>query len=101
MTNVSRMAEEHILAYEARLRHVDELLGRARAGTGELPEYAQAPTELDSLVAKRNTLAVQLDDLKARAAGDWQEHEIEESGLMGIWDALAQQLEKLVERLGK
>jgi hypothetical protein len=99
MKDIARMAEDHIRAHEARLRHVDELLEHARHRAGALPEYAQARTELDHLIAERDRLALQVDDLRARAAGDWQEHEIEESGLMGIWDALAQQIEKLVERL--
>ena len=43
-------------------------------------------------------------DALARAWLDlknWREEEIEKSGLMGLWDALAQQAEKLAERLDK
>ena len=31
----------------------------------------------------------------------WQEEEIEKSGPMALWDSVAQQLEKLVERIEK
>ncbi|MEA3278350.1 MAG: hypothetical protein U9Q81_24265 [Pseudomonadota bacterium] len=101
MTDIARMVEQHILEHESRLKHVDELLAHARKGAGNLPEYAQIRTKLDELAEKRDRHAVQLDDLKAKAAEEWQQHEIEQSGLMGVWDALAQDLERLVERLGK
>jgi hypothetical protein len=50
---------------------------------------------------RRDTLAGQLDELKLRDPSDWQEEEIEKAGPMGIWDAVAEQVEKLVERLEK
>jgi hypothetical protein len=99
MTDVSHLAEQHIREQEARLHHIDELMERAQKGTAKAPEFAHIYTELDDLIRRRNEAAVQLDDFKARAAGKWQEEEIEQSGLMGIWDALAQQLERLVEKL--
>ena len=33
MTNPNRMAEQHILEYESRQKHVGELLGRVREKT--------------------------------------------------------------------
>jgi hypothetical protein len=99
MTDVSHLAEQHIREQEARLQHIDELMERAHKGAGKAPQFAHIYTELDDLVRKRNQAAVQLDDFKARAAEQWQEEEIQRSGLMGIWDALAQQLERLVEKV--
>jgi hypothetical protein len=37
--------------------------------------------------------------LKQGSTAEMQEEMIEEAGPMGVWDALAQQLEKLVERI--
>jgi hypothetical protein len=99
MTDVSHLAEQHIREQEARLHHIDELMERARKGTAKAPEFAHIYTELDDLVNRRNQAAVQLDDLKARAAERWQQEEVERSGLMGIWDALAQQLERVIEKV--
>ena len=48
---------------------------------------------------EREELAGHLERMRLRSLEDWQEKEIELSGPMGIWDAVAQQLEKLVERL--
>lgn len=99
MTDTMRLAEEHILAHEARLKHLDELVERVRAGAGDLPEYAHVHTELKGLIGERDKLAVQVDDVKARAAADWEQHQVERAGPMALWDVVAQQLEKLVEKV--
>jgi hypothetical protein len=99
MTNITHLAEQHILENESRLKHIDELVARVREGAGALPEYAQVHTELEELIRQRDRYAVQLQDLRQKAAQEWQQHEVERSGLMGVWDALAKELEKLLERV--
>ena len=99
MTDVAHLAEQHIREQESRLQHIDELVERARKGAGSAPGFAHIYTELDDLVRRRDQNAVKLDDYKTRAAEKWREEEIEKSGLMGIWDALAQQLETLIEKV--
>mgnify|MGYP001824226671 FL=1 len=99
MTDVSHLAEQHIREQEARLHRIDELTERARKGAGKAPEFAHIYTELDDLVKRRDQAAMRLDDFKARAAEKWRDEEVERSGLMGVWDALAQQLERLVEKV--
>jgi hypothetical protein len=42
MTDITQMVEQHILAYESRQNHMDELLARARAQVGKGPEHAEA-----------------------------------------------------------
>ena len=97
MTSIAQLAEQHIREHESRLKHIDELLARAHAGAG--PERAETGAELEKLTADREELAGHLEKMRLRDLGDWQEKEIELAGPMGIWDAVAQQLEKLVERL--
>lgn len=99
MTDVTHLAEQHIRAHEARLEHIDELVQRVRKGAGDLPEFAQVHTELEKMIRERDRQAVRIDDMRARAAEQWREEEIGRSGLMGVWDALAQQLETLVEKV--
>ena len=101
MTDTASMREQHILRYESRQKHLDELLARARERTGEGTEHADVRVHLEDLETQRDTLSAQLDELKLRDPGDWQEEEIEKAGPMGIWDAVAEQAEKLVERLEK
>lgn len=101
MTNKEQLVERHILEYESRLKHVDELLERAHAGLGTVSAPATARKELTSLEEERVAFATHLEELRMKSLANWREEELEKAGPMGIWDALAQQLEKLVERIEK
>jgi ferritin-like metal-binding protein YciE len=91
--NLEHMVEQHVREYESRLKHVDELVERAKA-TGH-PEVHQA---LDQILEQRSAMAAELDSMRLKSLDDWRAEEIAKSGPMGVWDALAQQLEELVER---
>jgi hypothetical protein len=99
MTQIEQMVEQHIREHESRLGHLDELLQRARRAAERTPEGGETSARLAELERERDRLAVRVDELKLKSLDDWQEEEIERSGPMGIWDSIAQQLEKLVEHL--
>ncbi|MCG6862896.1 MAG: hypothetical protein LJE70_16695 [Chromatiaceae bacterium] len=101
MTNLSRMAEQHMLEYESRQKHVDELFERVREKTATGAEHSDIRARLEELEKEQDRLTVRLDEFKLKDPQNWREEEIEKSGLMGLWDALAQQVEKLAERLDK
>jgi hypothetical protein len=95
MTTSAQLVEQHIIEHESHLKRIDELLERARETiTPEQPE-------LKELAAKREKLSGQIEEMRLKNLEAWQEKEIEMAGPMGIWDAVAQQLEKLLERHGK
>ena len=94
--NDINLRSEQISRYQARLKHLDELLERARHKKTEMAEHE---TELKEITGKRDELAKYVGDMEHLDVEDWQEDEIEKAGPMGIWDAVAQQLEKLVERI--
>ena len=96
--NDVNLRTEHISRYQARLKHLDELLERARQKKIEMAEHE---TELKEITGKREELAKFVSDMEHIDVEDWQEEEIEKSGPMGLWDSVAQQLEKLIERLEK
>ena len=96
--NDINLRSEHIGRYEARLKHLDELLARARQRKIEETEHK---TELEEIVSKREELATYVDEMKLKDLEHWKEEEIEKAGPMAVWDAVAQQLEKLVERFEK
>jgi hypothetical protein len=99
MTKYSHLAEQHILEFESRLKHIDELLARANKDvTGQGREF---DSELKELTSKREELAGHLEKMRQKSREEWEEKEIEKAGPMGVWDAVAQQLEKLTERLGR
>lgn len=97
MTNTERLVEQHFREYESRLKHVDELLERAHKAAEKEPSAVSE--ELAALKEDRDKFAAYLEELRLKSLQDWREEEIEKAGPMGIWDALAQQLEKLVERV--
>lgn len=97
MTKYARLTEQHITEYTSRLKHIDELLTRAREGISD--EKHELAADLKEISEKREELASHLEEMRVKSREAQQEHAIEHAGPMGIWDALAQQLEKLVERL--
>lgn len=101
MTYINRLAEQHIREYESRQKHVGELLGRVRNKTAARPQRSDIRARLEELERERNRLSVRLDEFRLKDLSQWRQEEIEKSGLMGLWDALAQQAEKLAERLDK
>jgi hypothetical protein len=101
MTNYSEMVEQHILQYESRQKHIEELLARAREHVGAGPEHADTRSQIEQLANEHVRLSGQLDQLKRREPRDWREEEIEQAGGLAVWDVLAQDLEHLVERLTK
>ncbi|MGD8910285.1 MAG: hypothetical protein PVI92_13160 [Chromatiales bacterium] len=99
MTKYAHLAEQHIVEFESRLKHIDELLARANEDVTD--EGHELAGELKELTSKREELAGHLEKIRRKSLEDWQEKEIEQAGPMGIWDAVAQQLERLIERLGR
>lgn len=98
MTTENQLIEQHIREYQSRMKRIDELLERAQKGISEtgVPEATRA--ELEEASRGREKLATLYDELKLTSTENWRKEEILKSGPMGLWDAVAQQLEKLVER---
>lgn len=101
MTDAYRLAEQNIREYTSRLKHIDELLAHARDKADDSTTSPDMETELVDLLRKRDTLAGHLDKMRLKSLEDWQSEEIEKAGPLAVWDAVAQQIEKLVERFEK
>jgi len=101
MKDIMQLAEQNILEYKSRQKHVDTLLEQAHKSIGEGPEHSEARDQLAELKKHRDKLVDHLDDLKRRKPDEWPEEELEQSGPLMIWDEVAHQIEKLVERFGK
>jgi hypothetical protein len=99
MTEYDKLTNQHIIEYESRLKHIDELMERARKRAEAVPGEPEVSKQLAQVMQDREKLASGLEELKSKVGEDWHEKDIERAGPMGIWDAVAQQLEKLVERL--
>ena len=99
MTTVDKLAEQHIIQHESHLRHIDELLERADKGIGEVSEPSDVNGQLKEIRQQREKLLSHIEELKRNTAEEWQEEKIEDVGPMVIWEAVAKQIEKLVERI--
>lgn len=98
MTENQRI-EQEIDLYESRLKHIDELLERSSRGVAKRLQDSDIHAEITRLKNERDQFAKHVDMLKMGSTAEMQEEMIEKAGPMGVWDALAQQLEKLVERI--
>ncbi len=100
MDDITRStADQRIKEYDMRMHRLDELLGHAEAKVKRSPEQIEAAAQLENLKQERDKLASWLEETKSMPLENWRQDEIIKAGPMGIWDAVAQQLEKLVERL--
>ena len=99
MTSIEHLVEQHILENESHLKHLDEMLESAEQKTVEVESPSEFEHDLETLRKERDRLADHVEELRLRSLDDWETDEIEKAGPMGIWDALAQQVEKFIEKL--
>jgi len=99
MATESELFVQHMRDFESRMQHIDKLMERARHGLGKGNAPEEIHAELEEAGRTHEKLLTLYEELKLESTEDWRREEIIKSGPMGIWDALAQQLEKLVERL--
>jgi len=95
---MNHLIQQHILEHEMRLKHVDTLLERAQSGIAKSGS-SDAVEQLASAKAERDKLAGRIDEYKVKPHDQWSEAEFEKTGPMVVWDTIAQQLERLVERM--
>lgn len=93
------LAEQRISEYGMRLRRLDERLGYAEKKLTESPGEAEISVQLEKLTEERDRLAAWLDETGQKPLDNWREIDICRAGPMCIWDAVAQQVEKLVGRI--
>ncbi len=99
MDDITRsLVDQHIRECDLRLKHLDELLIRAHTKTAKHEDHPDA-MELARLKKERDRFATWINEQRLKPLGNWRQEEIAKAGPMGIWDAVAQQLENLVERL--
>ena len=99
MTQISQLAEQNIERYEAHLKYIDKLLERSSKGVANKPQQVDIHSQITNLKGERDRFAKHIETLKQESAADIEKKIAESAGPMGVWDALAQQLEKLVERV--
>lgn len=92
MRNEEQLVETHVVEYESRLKHIDELIVRAGKTQNQKPQHK---AELAELKQERDKLADHLEEIKQLSLEEWAK----EGGPMVLWDIVAGRLEQLVEHL--
>jgi hypothetical protein len=98
MTNKEHLIEQHILEYESRMKHIDELYQRAHQAAGKTDNADHAQSRLHEFTAQRALLQETTDSIKTMPLDKWREATLHNAGPMAVWDILAQKLEDFVER---
>lgn len=98
MTHIDQLVDQHIREYESRVKHYDELLERAASVTGTSPEDEELKMKAEELQHYRDKMVLEVEKDRQKAKQDWERRDIESHGPMGVWDAVAQELEHLLER---
>ena len=98
MTNKEHLIEQHILEYESRMKHIDELYQRAHQAAGKIDNADGAQSRLNELTAQRSLLQETTESIKTMPLDRWREATASSAGPMAVWDILAQKLEDFVER---
>ena len=93
-----QLVTQHIREYESRLKHIAELYARAHEATRNLDENHRSCAELKTFAETKSQLEQQVAEIKTMSTDDWRRETIKNAGPMAIWDILAQQLEKFIER---
>ena len=100
MTTKEHLIEQHILEYESRMKHIDELYDRAHQAAGHIDEAPHKHVGLKKLDAQRELLQHTTEHIKSLPVDHdhWREATLRNAGPMAVWDILAQKLEDFVER---
>lgn len=99
MTKANRLVQQHCYEFESNRRHVDDMTPRDAENCPDLKEENEESVAQAS--AGHGELFGGLDSYKRRHPGQWPEGNFAKIGPMAVWDTVAQQLEKLVERLDR
>lgn len=99
MSNLDDLVDRHVREYEMRLKHLDDMLDRAREKVDRRPDLPDAARKLSDLEDRRGSLAKQIREIKDKTLDHWEEKEVAYAGPMAIWDIVAIEIEHLIERL--
>ena len=92
------LVDQHIMEFESRQRHVDELLQRAERRVEDRPELQD---DLTVLQTRHTEPTSHEEDFRQGEINAQAVKAIKEAGPMGIWYGVISELESLLEGLEK
>ena len=101
MTIQDHLIEQQIRERESRLKHIDEMLDNVHQCLDSDNTTDHVKKELEDIRNQRESLENDIAILRRVTPENWEGEGINQAGPMGIWDAVAQRLEKLAEHLDR
>ena len=89
-----QIAEQSIREYEARLKHIDEVLDKAETVASKDAEVSQGVAEIKQ---EREKINDYVEGLKQKSPQEF----MDTAGPMVMWEILAEKLEHLLEKIKK
>lgn len=101
MREADLLAERHIQEWESKLRHIDELMCRARTEASARAVPPETAAELSRIHITRNRVSVDLHGVRAIPHTDLPRLQRRGGQVVGVLESLGRQLEALLEALFK
>ena len=101
MTNKEHLVHQHILEYEARQKHLEEIYEKAEQASEHLPDDHEIKQSLKQYGHEKSELGAKTDEIKSMHVDNWRDETIQSAGPMAVWDILAQKIEDLIEKVEK
>jgi hypothetical protein len=99
MDAIIKLANQHVLEWESRLAHIDEMAGRARELHGKEPEGSDLHKKLSEIKTYRQQLSLDLLETQNYSAGSSPLESPSESTLHAALEATGLQLEQMLESI--
>jgi hypothetical protein len=99
MDAIIKLANQHILEWESRLAHIDEMAARARALHGKEPEGSDLHKKLSEIKTYRQQLSLDLLETQPNRAGSSPTASTSDSSLHSALEATGLQLEQMLESI--
>lgn len=94
MDKMKDLVEQHILQSVSHLRHIDELMAKARTAALTQEAAARAEALLRQTESDRNKLAQELQEIQRLPSGEGSETVKKAEGLRGLLASVGLQLEQ-------
>lgn len=101
MTSRDHLVEQHILEYQARLKHVDEVIAESDGHHNADLENIESSQLLESLKLDREELDKHIREVREQKSVEAAEAMIAKISPLDIWNKIAEKLEKLAEKIDR
>jgi hypothetical protein len=96
MDEIGKLANQHILEWESRLEHIDEMMARAHEAHAKVSEGSDIQAQLAKISKARDELALDLTSFRSLPASELSNVTNRVDGLKASFDTVGLQLERVL-----